>query len=108
MATQPEFQATAPRQANRVSLMLDVGLRRSAAQKAKVALRDISTHGFRAEIFERIFPDERLWLKLPGLEGWQARVAWVRGDEIGCEFVQPLHPAVLNIIVMKAGATLSR
>jgi hypothetical protein len=87
------------RKAGRVKIILPVGLRRSCSHKAAIELRDLSTHGFRAEVFQRIEPNEKLWLKLPGVEGWEARVAWVRGDEIGCEFVQPLHPAVLNIIL---------
>jgi hypothetical protein len=91
--------AAVERQAGRVKIILPVGLRRSCAHRAAIELRDLSTHGFRAEVFERLTPNERLWLKLPGVEGWEARVAWVHGDEVGCEFLQPLHPAVLNIIL---------
>ena len=105
MGSQPDLQRQGrARGSSRVSVVLEVGLRRSGSHQVHVELRDISTHGFRAELFERVYVGERLWLKLPGLEGWHARVAWARGDQIGCEFVQPLHPAVLNIIVMKAGS----
>jgi hypothetical protein len=87
------------RRSGRIKIVLPAGFRRPGAHRAAIEVRDLSTHGFRAEVFERLSPDEKLWLKLPGVEGWEARVAWVRGDEIGCEFLQPLHPAVLNIIV---------
>jgi hypothetical protein len=107
--SQPELdKPPVPRRAPRTSLFLDVGLRKHGSRQAAVVLRDISIHGFRAEAYVRTAPDERLWLRLPGLEGWEARVAWVKGDEIGCEFAQPLHPAVLNIIVAKAGLSLQR
>ena len=67
-----------------------------------VAIKNISTHGFQAEVFETFNVAERVWLTLPGLEGWEARVAWSEAYRVGCKFMQPLHPAVLNIILAKA------
>jgi hypothetical protein len=99
-----EADGTTARRASRVRIILPVGVRRPGSHKAGVELRDLSTHGFRAEVFERLSPNDKLWLKLPGVEGWEARVAWVRGDEIGCEFLQPLHPAVVNIILAQAAS----
>lgn len=90
------------RRMERLALTCQVGLRRSGARPARVELKDLSTSGFRAEVFDRVFVDEKIWLTLPGLEGWQARVAWIKGDEIGCEFCQPLHPAVVNSVSQRA------
>jgi hypothetical protein len=93
------------RRAGRMKIVLPVGMRRPGAHSIPVELRDLSTQGFRAEVFQSLSLNDRLWLKLPGVESWEARVAWVRGDEVGCEFLQPLHPAVLNIILAQ-GACL--
>lgn len=44
-----------------------------------------------------------LWIVLPGLEGWPARVVGIDGYRFTCEFTQPLHPAVLERILISAG-----
>ena len=85
----------------RTLVSIEVGVRKHLARKERAKLRDISIHGFRAEVFGSVCPDETVWLSLPGLEGWQARVAWARGDEVGCEFVQPLHPAVVSTFLTR-------
>jgi len=43
-----------------------------------------------------------LWIVLPGLEGWPARIVSVDGYRFNCEFTQPLHPAVLERILAAA------
>ena len=43
-----------------------------------------------------------LWIVLPGLEGWPARIVSVEGYRYNCEFTQPLHPAVLERILALA------
>ena len=43
-----------------------------------------------------------LWIVLPGLEGWPARIVAIDGYRFTCEFTQPLHPAVLERILATA------
>ena len=43
-----------------------------------------------------------LWIVLPGLEGWPARIVAIDGYRFTCEFTQPLHPAVLERILASA------
>lgn len=43
-----------------------------------------------------------LWLVLPGLEGWPARVTQIERFHFTCEFTHPLHPAVLERILADA------
>lgn len=45
-----------------------------------------------------------LWIVLPGLEGWPARIVSIDGYRFTCEFTQPLHPAVLERILATAKA----
>ncbi|MGZ8283202.1 MAG: PilZ domain-containing protein [Allosphingosinicella sp.] len=43
-----------------------------------------------------------LWIVLPGLEGWPARIVAIDGYRFTCEFTQALHPAVLERILGSA------
>jgi len=43
-----------------------------------------------------------LWVVLPGLEGWPARIVAIDGYRFTCEFTQALHPAVLERILASA------
>jgi hypothetical protein len=43
-----------------------------------------------------------LWIVLPSLEGWPARIVAIDGYRFTCEFTQPLHPAVLERILASA------
>jgi hypothetical protein len=49
-------------------------------------------------------PGTDVWLRLPSLEMRHAKVAWVRGAQVGCAFEAPLSPFVLDLIVERARA----
>ena len=87
------------RKAPRTELILGAGLRQRGASGVTIQILDLSTHGFRAATHLELMQGTDVWLKLPGLESWHARVVWMRGHLLGCEFVRPLHPAVLDMIV---------
>ena len=97
--------ATAPtvtsRQAERKAVEIDAGLRQRGASGTTVEIRDLSTHGFSASTPLDLYPGVDVWLKLGGLEAMHARVAWTDGYLIGCAFVRPLHPAVLEMVVRR-------
>lgn len=88
-----------PRQANRQSCGIGAGLRPRGATGFSARILDMSTHGFRALTPNDLAPGEEVWLKLPGIETLHAKVAWIDGDLIGCAFFQPLHPAVLQMMI---------
>lgn len=90
------------RKAERSEVSMGAGLRRPGAKKVRVDLLDISTNGFRMESFDTFPVESHVWLTLPGLEAQCARVAWRQGDEVGCEFATPLHPAVLERAIAAA------
>ena len=89
------------RKADRASVDIDAGLRRRGASGVSVQILDLSTHGFRASTHLDLPPGADVWLKLPGLEAMHSRVAWMNGHCVGCEFVRPLHPAVLDMVVRR-------
>jgi hypothetical protein len=93
--------AARERRARRTKVSLDAGLRQRGASGVAVEMLDLSTHGFRARTHLLLEPGADIWLKLPGLEALHARVAWMEGTELGCAFAQPLHPAVLEMVVRR-------
>jgi len=66
---------------------------------------DVDTLDARCVSFESYAPmrlGTLLWIVLPGLEGWPARIVDNDGYRFTCEFTQPLHPAVLERILTAA------
>jgi hypothetical protein len=87
------------RRAARADVVLGAGLRQRGAHAVTVQVLDLSVTGFRAATHLELMNGTDLWLKLPGLESLHSRVVWMNGHMLGCEFVRPLHPAVLDMIV---------
>jgi hypothetical protein len=85
--------------AERKDIAVGAGLRQRGAHPITVQVMDLSVTGFRAATHLTLESGSDVWMKLPGLESLHARVIWQRGHLIGCEFVRPLHPAVLDMIV---------
>jgi hypothetical protein len=87
------------RGAQRQGVVLGAGLRQRGAHAITVQVLDLSVTGFRAATHLTLETGSDVWLKMPGLESLHARVVWMRGHLLGCEFVRPLHPAVLDMVV---------
>ena len=92
-------QSEESRRAERAGVLLGAGLRQRGAHAVTIQVLDLSTTGFRAATHLQLMEGSDVWLKLAGLESLHARVVWMRGHLLGCEFVRPLHPAVMAMIV---------
>lgn len=92
-----------PRRSTRHGIHAKVQYRRSTVRMAGVTL-DLSCHGVRLAAMERLRIGEAVWITLPGLPPRRATVKWVDRFDIGCEFDEALHPAVLERIVSHEGA----
>ena len=99
LSTSPNDEA---RGAERKDLVVGAALRQRGAHAITVQVMDLSVTGFRAATHLTLENGSDIWMKLPGLESLHARVVWQRGHMIGCEFVRPLHPAVLEMLVRSA------
>ena len=99
-----EAPAPKSRTSKRVPIAIDAGLRQRGAAGVSVEVRDLSTHGFRASTHLELAVGSDVWLRLPGIEPCHAKVAWAKGQFIGCAFERPLHPAVLDMIVRNSPA----
>jgi hypothetical protein len=100
LSTQPGNEG---RRAARKEVVFGAGLRQRGAHAVTVQIVDLSTDGFRAATHLELFPGSDVWLKLPGIESLHGRVVWMRGHMLGCQFVRPLHPAVLDMVVRGVG-----
>lgn len=104
LSTAAPVPATAKaRLAERVEVSFGAALRQRGASGVSVQIADLSTNGFRVATHLELEPGTDVWLRLPGLEPCHARAVWKRGHHVGCQFVRPLHPAVLDMIVRKFG-----
>jgi hypothetical protein len=96
-------EAVNSRVSKRIQTEIDAGLRQRGASGVSVEVTDLSTHGFRASTHLELEKGADVWLRLPGLEACHAKVAWAKGNLIGCAFERPLHPAVLDMILRRSG-----
>jgi hypothetical protein len=96
-------QELTSRKSRRVTLEMGAGLRQRGGTGVTIQIVDLSTDGFRASTHLQLAKGTDVWLRLPGLEPYQARVMWAKGNFIGCAFDRPLHPAVLDMVVNKSG-----
>ena len=81
----------------RTSVQVGAGLRGDDRPSTPVTVFDLSPGGAGIETGEAfVEPGMRVWLKLPGLQSWAARVAWSEGGRTGLSFDSPLHPAVVE------------
>ncbi len=75
---------------------------REGTRRWKIEVSSITTRTVEFESFVALRIGTLLWIVLPGLEGWPARIVDIDGYRFTCEFTQPLHPAVLERILSLA------
>lgn len=104
VATEFEKGRTGPqllRRNARVPLQAEVLLRRRGHRNYKVDVHDVSPDGCRLEFVERPHLDETVWVKFEAMESIRANVCWVRGHDVGVEFVRPIYPAVFDALIQR-------
>lgn len=62
-------------------------------------LTNISTAGCEIRGLLGPVPDGNVWILLPGLANKFATIRWILSGGCGCEFVENLHPAVLDHVI---------
>jgi hypothetical protein len=99
-----EFERPERRWAKRHAARAPAGFRERGRSRTAVEVVDLSTHGCRIEVSGPLVTGQRTWISLPTLQGWEARIVWAEGGVAGLDFVQPLHPAVADLIVRRSAA----
>lgn len=85
-----------------VALLCEI---RQGTRPWKVArLDDLAPGGFRIAWLPEVRADLPLRIRIPGLHLLTARVCWTNDNVVGCEFTEPLHPAVFEHIARTASA----
>ena len=80
----------------RVGVSVPAGLRAPERPFSPVTVIDLSPNGCGIESQSHVEPGARVWIALPNLESWPARVCWAADGRAGLEFDRPLHPAVVD------------
>jgi hypothetical protein len=75
---------------------------REGTRRWQIDVSSITTRSVAFDSFAALRIGSLLWIVLPGLEGWPARIVSVEGYRFTCEFTQPLHPAVLERVLALA------
>jgi hypothetical protein len=75
---------------------------REGTRRWSIDVASLTTRGVEFECFAALRMGTLLWIVLPGLEGWPARIVDIDGYRFTCEFTQPLHPAVLERVLALA------
>lgn len=96
--TQPQSEEAVGRKSDRLDVNADVQFR-CGPRRAMVKVSNISTTGARISGVFLVREGERFYIKFGALEPIEAVVAWAEDFAIGCKFVQPLHPAVLERVI---------
>lgn len=97
----PNQSSSDNRHLQRFPLAVDAQIR-SGSTRTMVRVLNISVSGVRIQAARSLREGDIFWLKLPVIEAREIRVAWVNQFVVGCEFLQPLHPSVLENIVRSA------
>jgi hypothetical protein len=89
------------RVASRVSVSADVQLRSPGKGSQTVHLRDLAADGCSIQAVNLVQLGEVFWIKLPGLDALECTVCWETEFVAGLEFVRPLHPGVMDMLVKR-------
>jgi hypothetical protein len=71
----------------------------SDEEASRVMVTDLSTGGFRTSLENRVRPGAPLALEMDGFKPIDAFAVWQDADQLGCRFVTPIHPAVIDAAI---------
>ena len=96
-------RAQVERGAERLPVSAEVGLRSMGRNSFRVRVFDLSSDGCKVELVERPAAGDTVSVKFDGLDVLEATVAWVEGHSAGLAFRNPVHPAVLDLLLQRLG-----
>lgn len=92
---------------DRVALTVGITLRERNWKAQPAGLIDLSRTGCRVNNLT-IAAGTVVWVKLPGLEPFEAKVSWCHGWQCGIRFEQPMHPAVFDHFIARNAGVVVR
>ena len=100
-ADPPAADRTCPIDSGSVQMNLPARVR-EGTRRWSIDVTGLTARTVEFDCFAALRLGTLLWIVLPGLEGWPARIVGIDGYRFTCEFTQPLHPAVLERILAQA------
>ena len=76
-------------------------LREMGSGRQDVNVEDLSITGFRVDSIYRVTVGATVFLTIPTFAAMEAQVVWAHKSGYGCQFAQPLHPAVFDMIARR-------
>lgn len=90
------MMVTNNRRVERTPLAATVNFRKPKEMAYEVPLENLSPHGCRIALRERVQPGQLIWITVAGLEPLQSWVRWNGEWHAGIEFERPMHVAVFD------------
>lgn len=87
------------RRCPRAPVSLDARVGRGGLDRALCRVVDLSVSGARIEIFSALRRGSMIWLTLPQLGHWAARVVWSTDFDAGLEFQIPLTAEEMDQLI---------
>lgn len=88
-----------PRRHDRTPLEAEVTMRRLGRASHKVRVYDISPSGCRVEFVDKPLLDEKVMIKLNGLDSIRSEVCWVSRNFAGLSFERAIYPGVFDLLL---------
>jgi hypothetical protein len=85
----------------RHEVCFDGTLRSTGKSARQITILDLSTGGCAIDPAGFLTLNQLVWVRLPGLESWEASVAWVKQGCAGIRFSRPMHAAVIERYVSR-------
>ena len=96
----PPGAESAPPEVGQAGVQMNLPARvREGTRRWTIDVATLTPHSVEFDCFAALRMGTLLWVVLPGLEGWPARIVSIEGYRFTCEFTQPLHPAVLERVL---------
>ena len=89
------------RRMERAEVDASVDFRRAREHRFEVRIHDLTAHGCKIAVPERVGRLQTVWISMPGLETLQSQVCWADEWIAGVRFDRPMHPAVFDHMAAK-------
>lgn len=96
-----QFKRGDHRISTRAGVEITAEVREPGLGRVEAKILDLSLTGFRMRCMTRLTGEKFIFMALPTFSALESRICWVSGEFYGCEFLQSLHPAILDHIVAK-------
>lgn len=94
------------RKAARERVRLPAQILKGGAYEGEVV--DITSHGFLLLAKVKLAPGINFGIKFKGIDQLRAKVVWTKAFRLGCEFLPPIHPAILEAAIAASDPVTQR